>query len=41
MNCGMCYLVHLELKIGLVNDIVGELIYVNMKPVMDMIICEP
>ena len=32
---------HLELKIGLVNDIVCELIYVNMMPVMDMIICEP
>ena len=41
MKCEICYLVHLELKIGLVNDIVCELIYVNVMPVMDMIICEP
>ena len=40
-NCEICYPVHLELKIGLVNDIVCELIYVNMIPVMDMIICAP
>ena len=41
VNCEICYLVHLELKIGLVNDIVCELIYVHMMPMMDMIICEP
>ena len=44
VNCEICYLVHLELKIGLVNDIdyiVCELIYLNMMPVMDMLICEP
>ena len=41
VNCKICYLVHLELKIGLVNDIVCGLIYVNIMPVMDMIICEP
>ena len=29
MKCEICYLVHLELKIGLVNDIVCELIYVK------------
>ena len=41
MKCEICYLVHLELKIGLANAIVCELIYVNVMPVMDMIICEP
>ena len=42
-ECEICYLMHLELKIGLVIDGSGIYIYmyVNVMPAMDMIICEP
>ena len=43
MKCWICYPVNMELKIGLGNDgcEIYIYIYVNVMPLMDMIICEP